>query len=92
MAVPDALPEAPPSPRIPVTRDDFPYSLRAYATTAGDDESGRPNWSLFLYRATDPAERTWLLENGFTLQGRLWVRVATSDAELVPASGAGVRG
>jgi hypothetical protein len=64
-----------------MTRDDFPYSLRAYATPAGDDESGASEWSLFLYRATDPAERDWLRANGFTLQGRLWVRAAVKPFE-----------
>ena len=86
MAVPDALPETQPAPRIPMTRDDFPYSLRAYATATGDDESGIPDWSLFLYRATDPAERVWLRENGFILQGRLWVRAVSEETEV----GAGV--
>ena len=59
---------AAPEPRFPVTREDFPYSLQAYATPEAGD------WTLLLYRATDPAERTWLMDNGFTLNGRQWVR------------------
>lgn len=56
--------------RFPATRDDFPYSLQAYvATDAGD-------WSIQLYRAADPGERTWLHANGFALRGRQWVRTA----------------
>lgn len=86
MAVLDALSDAPKGTPAVMTRDDFPYSLRAYATPAGDDESGGADWSLFLYRATDPAEREWLRANGFTLQGRLWVRAVSAEAEL----GAGV--
>ena len=63
-----------------MTRDDFPYSLQAYAKPAGDVPD-TDVWSLFLYRATDEAERTWLLGNGFTLQGRMWVRGAFPPEE-----------
>lgn len=62
-----------PEPRFPARRDDFPFSLRAYVTAEAGD------WSLLLYRATDPAERTWLLDNGFTLRGRQWVRAEAKE-------------
>lgn len=77
---PDTLSETRPSPGFPATRDDFPYSLQAYAA-AGGGEAG--TWSLFLYRAAAPAEREWLLANGFTLQGRLWVRTAEPESASV---------
>lgn len=67
-----------------MTRDDFPYSLQVYARP-GDAGPDTDDWSLFLYRATDQAERAWLQENGFTLQGRVWVRgapVAAAEPDL----------
>lgn len=64
-----------------MTRDDFPFSLQAYAKPAGDGAQGGDEWSLFLYRATDDAERSWLLSNGFTLRGRLWVRGKQPELE-----------
>jgi len=64
--------EALPAPGFPATREDFPFSLQAYATPEGGAEAG--GWRLFLYRATGPEERAWLLAHGFTLNGRLWVR------------------
>ncbi|HYG86882.1 MAG TPA: hypothetical protein VD978_11545 [Azospirillum sp.] len=68
-----------------MTRDDFPYSLQAYATPSSDgDAPDCHGWSLFLYRATDDAERAWLLANGFTLQGRQWVRAAPASEEPEP--------
>ena len=76
MIAPDTLPEAGPAPpRMALTRDDFPYSLRAYAMPFGEDGA----WSLLLYRATDVAERDWLRAHGFSLQGRLWVRAASVE-------------
>ena len=63
-----------------MTRDDFPFSLQVYARPGGTSPD-TDDWSLFLYRATDPAERAWLHGNGFTLQGRVWVRSAAADAE-----------
>ncbi|HEY0835572.1 MAG TPA: hypothetical protein VGE72_16840 [Azospirillum sp.] len=69
-----------------MTRDDFPYSLQVYATPA-DAAPDTEDWSLFLYRATDQAERTWLQDNGFFLQGRVWVRetpVAEAEAAAEP--------
>lgn len=72
MSAPDALVDTLPPPGFPASREDFPYSLQAYATAGRDAEPG--DWTLFLYRATDPAERAWLRAHGFTLNGRLWVR------------------
>lgn len=67
-----------------MTRDDFPYSLQVYAKPA-DAGSDTDDWSLFLYRATDQAERAWLQDHGFFLQGRVWVReVAAAEPELEP--------
>lgn len=63
-----------------MTRDDFPFSLQVYATPA-DAGPDSDDWSLFLYRATDQAERAWLQDNGFTLQGRVWVREAAAAAD-----------
>ncbi|HYH16988.1 MAG TPA: hypothetical protein VD995_00085 [Azospirillum sp.] len=66
-----------------MTRDDFPYSLQVYAKPA-DAGSDTEDWSLFLYRATDQAERAWLQDHGFILQGRVWVREAAVAVEPDP--------
>ncbi|WP_207457493.1 hypothetical protein [Azospirillum sp. SYSU D00513] len=63
-----------------MTRDEFPYSLQPYATPAdGGDGQEAQGWVLCLYRAADEGERTWLRDNGFTLQGRVWVRETPPD-------------
>ena len=64
-----------------MNRDEFPYSLQPYATPAnGGAESEGEGWVLCLYRAADEGERAWLRGNGFALQGRVWIREASSEA------------
>ena len=68
-----------------MTRDDFPYSLQPYATPAGGNATADvEEWSLVLFRAADETERAWFRENGFVLQGRVWVRSAPLSPEPPP--------
>ena len=68
-----------------MTRDDFPYSLQPYATPAGGNAAADvEEWSLVLFRAADETERAWFRENGFVLQGRVWVRNAPVSSEPPP--------
>ncbi len=68
-----------------MTRDDFPYSLQPYATPAGGNAAADvEEWSLVLFRAADETERAWFRENGFVLQGRVWVRTAPLSPEPSP--------
>lgn len=68
-----------------MTRDDFPYSLQPYATPAGGNAAADvEEWSLVLFRAADETERAWFRENGFVLQGRVWIRAAPLSPEPPP--------